>query len=86
MTKISLDFEHERRRPLLWILRLPGEKLPSEGVHTSRGLPGPDGPEDRHAGIQPPLRDGEPGGIENLPRLDRVMDLPDYDGRGRLLG
>ena len=86
VTKISLDFEHERRRPHLWIPCLPAEKLLSERVHASRGLPGPDGPEDRHAGIQPTLRDREPGGIENLARLHRVMDLPDDDGRGRLLG
>ena len=84
VTEIPFDFEHQRSRPLQGILRLPGEELTGERVHASRSLPGPDGPEDRHASVQSPLRDGEPGGIENLPCLDRVMDLPNDDGRGLL--
>ena len=60
--------------------------MPGEGVHASRSLPGAHGPEDRHSGIQSPLGDGEPGGIENLPCFDRVMHLADHDGRGLLFG
>ena len=60
--------------------------MPGEGVHASRSLPGAHGPEDGHAGIESPLGNGEPGGIENLAGFDRVMDLADHDGRGLLFG
>ena len=85
ITKISLDFEHQRRRPLLRIGRLPAEKLPGKRVHASAGFPRPHGSEDRHSGIQSALRDGEPRGVENLPRFDRVMDLSDHDSRSLLI-
>ena len=85
MTEIPLDFEHQSRRPHLRIGRLPAEKLPGKRVHASAGFPRSHGSEDRHAGIEAPLRDGEPRGVKNLPRFDRVMDLPDDDSRSLLV-
>ena len=80
-----ITVQTQRRRPHLRIGRLPAEKLPGKRVHASAGFPGPHGSEDRHAGIQATLRDGEPCGVENLPRFDRVMDFPNYDSRSLLV-
>ena len=38
VTEISLDFEHQRRRPHVRIMRLPAEKLAGKRVHASRGF------------------------------------------------
>ena len=84
VAEIALHFQHQRRRPLLRIARLPAEKLLGEGVHTGRGLAAPHGSENGHTGVESALRDGEPGGIENLPRHDRMMHLADHDSGGRL--
>ena len=50
-------------------------------MHTGRGLAGPDGPENRHAGIEAPRRDREPVGGGALDGFDRVMHLADDDRR-----
>ena len=71
--------ERTRRIPAL-ILAVLSEHLPGKRVHASRGLPGPDCPEDGDSGVEAPLRDHEPVRVGNLSRLDRVMRLPDDDG------
>ena len=84
--KSPLTSSTSAARPPLRVSGLPAEKLGREGVHTSRGLPGPHGPEDRHAGIQAALGNDEPGGIEDFPALHRVMFLPDHDPRPLVAG
>ena len=44
------------------------------------------GSEDGHAGVQAPFRDGEPGGVGDLPDGDRMMDLPDPDSGAGIAG
>ena len=58
---MALHFKHERRHAPLAILGVPAEELAREGVHTRGSLAGPDGPENRYAGIGAPLRDHELG-------------------------
>ena len=60
---------------------MPAEQLPGKRVHARRGLPGPDRPEDGDSGIEAAFRDHEPVRVGHLPRLDRVMRLPDDNGR-----
>ena len=55
-------------------------------MHAGRGLPGPDGPEYGHAGVQAPLRDGEPGGVGDLPDGDRMMEFSDHDSGAGIAG
>ncbi len=80
VAKIAFHFKDERRGAALGIGRLPAEQLAGKGVHTGGRFPGPDGTEDRHAGIQAALRDHEPFGRGTLDRADRVMHLADDDG------
>ena len=81
MTEIALDFKDERRRSPLGIVGLPAQQLARERVHTRRSLAGPDGPENRHAGIESTLGNGQPFGALDLDGSDRVMYLPDDDRR-----
>ena len=81
VTEIALDFQDERRRSPLGIVGLPAQQLARERVHTRRSLAGPDGPENRHAGIESPLGDRQPFGALDLDSFDRVMDLPDDNRR-----
>ena len=81
MTEIALDFQDERRRSPLGIVGLPAQQLARERVHTGRRLAGPDGPENRHAGIESPLGDRQPFGARALDGSDGVMYLPDDDRR-----
>ena len=81
VAEIPLDLEDQGGGPPLRIPRLPAEQLPGKRVHASRGLPGADRPEDGDSGIEAPLRDDEPLRVRNLPGLNRVMRLPDDDGR-----
>ena len=81
MAKIALHFKDQRRRAPLGIRRLPAEELARERVHAGGRLAGPDGAENRHAGIEAPLRDRQPVGRRALDGSDRVMDLADDDRR-----
>ena len=79
--RIALHFKDQCRRAPLGIRRLPAQELARERVHTGGRLAGPDGPENRHAGIEAPLRDRQPFGSRALDGSDRVMDLADDDRR-----
>ena len=81
VTQIPLHFEHDRRRAPLGIRRVPAQQLTREGVQTRGGLAGPDGPDNRRAGIEPPLRDDEPVRGGTLHQVDGVVHLADNDGR-----
>ena len=81
MAEVALNFQDQAGRPALGIARLPGQDLPGERVHASRGLAGTDGPENGHSGIEAPLRDNEPGWVADFDGFDRVVHLPDNDSR-----
>ena len=81
MAKIALDFKDERGGAALGIRRLPAQELARERVHTGGGLAGPDGAENRHAGIEAALGDRQPLGGRALGEFDRVMHFADDDGR-----
>ena len=78
--EIARHFKDRGGAPL-GIVRLPVEELARERVHTRRRLAGPDRAENRHAGIEAPLRDRQPFGSRALDGSDRVMDLAADDGR-----
>ena len=86
MAKISLDFEHQGRRPALGIGGLPGQDLLGQRVHANRGLAGLHGAENCHSGIEPSLRDDEPGRVADFDGFDRVVNLPDNAARPGVLG
>ena len=86
MAEVPLDFQHQGRRPQARFVGLPAEQLLGERMHAGRGLPGPDGPEYGDAGVQAPLRDGEPGGVGDLPDGDRMMEFPDHDSGAGIVG
>ena len=77
VAKIAFDFKDQRRRAPLGIRRVPAQELARERVHTRRRLAGPDRAENRHAGIEAPLRDRQPFGSRALDGSDRVMNLAD---------
>ena len=81
VAKIALHFKDQRRRAPRGIVGLPAEELARERVHTRRRFTGPDRAENRHAGIEAPLRDRQPCGGRALDGSDRVMDLADDDRR-----
>ena len=78
--KMALHFKDRGGAPL-GIVRLPVEELARKRVHTRRRFAGPDRADNRHAGIEAPLRDRQPFGSRALDGSDRVMDLADDDGR-----
>ena len=84
VAEVSFDFEHQRARAAAGIVRLPGEQLAGEGVHARGRLAGADGADDEHAGVEPLLRDDEPGRLFALARHGRVVQLADHHG-GRVV-
>ena len=85
MAEVTLHFEHEPGRPPIRIGGLPGEELPREGLHAGGRFAGADRSEDGDSGEEPPLGNHEPFWIGHLPRLDRMVDLADDDGRRRVI-
>ena len=87
VAKISLHVEDERGHAPLGTVGVPAQELARERVRTGRRLAGPDRAENRHAGIESTLRDGQPFRGRALNGFDRVMHLADDDrravGRGR---
>ena len=81
VAKVALDFQDERGRSALGIVGLPAEELARERVHTRGRLAGPDRAENRHAGIESPLRDRQPFRGRALGERDRVMHFADDDRR-----
>ena len=77
MAEIAFDFQHQARRPKLRVRGLPTKKLLRERAHTGGCLPGSYGPDDRHSGKKAPLGNHEPFWPENLPRLERRVNLAD---------
>ena len=80
-TEIALHFQDERGRSPLGIAGLPAQQLARERVHTGGGLPGAHGAENRHAGIESTLGNGQPFGGRALDGSGGVMHFPDDDGR-----
>ena len=80
VAEVALDLEDKRRRPLAGVVGLPGEQLLGEGPHAAAGLPGADGSEDGDAGVEAPLRDGQPFRLRDLLGLDRVMQFAYHEG------
>ena len=81
MAEITLDFEHQRRRPALGIACLRGQDLLGQRAHANRGVAGLHGAEYGHSGIEPSLRDDEPGRVADFDGFGRVVNLPDNAAR-----
>ena len=73
--EVALHFQDEAADFVLGIPRPPGEELLDVRIHAARGLPGADGAENHHPGVQAAARDREPRRLRDAHRFGRMMLL-----------
>jgi hypothetical protein len=86
-TEIPLHFQDETTELARRAIRLPPQELVDVRIHAGRRLAGADGVQDHDAGVEAPLRDGEPLGTRGGSRSGLIVGLAQNKRRsGPLLG